>query len=57
VVVGGGVGVFGWGGVGSIEHIAAVKGSGCWGCIVGRSLYEGAVDLRGAIAAAGNNET
>jgi phosphoribosylformimino-5-aminoimidazole carboxamide ribotide isomerase len=41
------------GGVGSLEHIAAVKGSGCWGCIVGRSLYEGAVDLREAIAAAG----
>ena len=37
------------GGVGSIEHIREVKRTGCWGCIVGRSLYEGTVDLREAI--------
>ena len=40
------------GGVGSIEHIREAKKTGAWGCIVGRSLYEGAVDLREAIAAA-----
>lgn len=38
------------GGVGKIEHVAEVKGTGAWGCIVGRSLYEGTVDLREAIA-------
>jgi len=37
------------GGVGSIEHIAQVKPTNCWGCIVGRSLYEGTVDLKEAI--------
>src|SRR5688572_12694282 len=37
------------GGVGKIEHIAEVKKTGAWGCIVGRSLYEGTVDLREAI--------
>jgi phosphoribosylformimino-5-aminoimidazole carboxamide ribotide isomerase len=40
------------GGVGSIEHIRQAKRTGAWGCIVGRSLYEGAVDLREALAAA-----
>ena len=40
------------GGVGSIDHIRRAKATGCWGCIVGRSLYEGAVDLREAIAVA-----
>ena len=42
------------GGVGTIEHIREVKGSGCWGCIVGRSLYEGAVELGEAIRVAGD---
>jgi phosphoribosylformimino-5-aminoimidazole carboxamide ribotide isomerase len=40
------------GGVGSIEHILEVKRTRAWGCIVGRSLYEGTVDLRAAIEAA-----
>ena len=40
------------GGVGSIEHIREAKKTGAWGCIVGRSLYEGAVDLREAITVA-----
>jgi phosphoribosylformimino-5-aminoimidazole carboxamide ribotide isomerase len=40
------------GGVGKIDHIAEVKKTGAWGCIVGRSLYEGTVDLREAIAVA-----
>ena len=38
------------GGVGTIEHIRGLLGRGIWGAIVGRSLYEGAVDLREAIA-------
>ena len=37
------------GGVGQIAHIAEVKKTGAWGCIVGRSLYEGTVDLREAL--------
>jgi phosphoribosylformimino-5-aminoimidazole carboxamide ribotide isomerase len=39
------------GGVGSVEHIRACDGRGIWGVIVGRSLYEGRVDLAAAIAA------
>jgi phosphoribosylformimino-5-aminoimidazole carboxamide ribotide isomerase len=41
------------GGVGHIDHIKEVKKTGAWGCIVGRSLYEGTVDLAGAIRTAG----
>ena len=40
------------GGVGSIEHIRKLRGLGVWGVIVGRSLYEGTVDLREAISVA-----
>ena len=40
------------GGVGSIEHIREVKKTGCWGCIVGRSLYEGTVKLDEALRVA-----
>ena len=40
------------GGVGSLEHIRKLRELPVWGVIVGRSLYEGAVDLREAIAAA-----
>lgn len=40
------------GGVGTIADIESVKGTGCWGVIVGRSLYEGTVDLSAAIAVA-----
>jgi phosphoribosylformimino-5-aminoimidazole carboxamide ribotide isomerase len=40
------------GGVGNLEHIRAVKASPAWGVIVGRSLYEGKIDLREAIAVA-----
>jgi phosphoribosylformimino-5-aminoimidazole carboxamide ribotide isomerase len=40
------------GGVGSIEHIREAKETGAWGCIVGRSLYEGAVNLREAVRVA-----
>lgn len=41
------------GGVGSIEHIRRLSAMPVWGVIVGRSLYEGKVDLREAIATAG----
>ncbi len=41
------------GGVGSLDHIRKLAGRGIWGVIVGRSLYEGTVDLRQAIAVAG----
>jgi phosphoribosylformimino-5-aminoimidazole carboxamide ribotide isomerase len=37
------------GGVGTIEHVREAKKTGAWGCIIGRSLYEGTVDLRDAI--------
>jgi phosphoribosylformimino-5-aminoimidazole carboxamide ribotide isomerase len=40
------------GGVGSIDHVAALRPTGAWGVIVGRALYEGKVDLADAIAAA-----
>lgn len=41
------------GGVGSIEHVRALRDLGVWGAIIGRSLYEGRLDLRQAIAEAG----
>jgi phosphoribosylformimino-5-aminoimidazole carboxamide ribotide isomerase len=41
------------GGVGSIDHIHTLLNRGIWGVIVGRSLYEGTVDLREAIRVAG----
>jgi phosphoribosylformimino-5-aminoimidazole carboxamide ribotide isomerase len=37
------------GGVGNIEHIRALTTIPAWGVIVGRSLYEGTLDLREAI--------
>lgn len=40
------------GGVGSIDHIRRLLSVGCWGVIVGRSLYEGTVDLTEAIRVA-----
>ncbi|HEX8914206.1 MAG TPA: 1-(5-phosphoribosyl)-5-[(5-phosphoribosylamino)methylideneamino]imidazole-4-carboxamide isomerase [Humisphaera sp.] len=41
------------GGVGHVGHVKAVRDAGgIWGVIVGRSLYEGTLDLREAIAAA-----
>ena len=41
------------GGVGTIEHVRQLTALPVWGAIVGRSLYEGTVDLREAIAVAG----
>ena len=40
------------GGVGSVNDIRNLLGHGIWGVIVGRSLYEGKVELTAAIAAA-----
>jgi phosphoribosylformimino-5-aminoimidazole carboxamide ribotide isomerase len=42
------------GGVGNIEHVREVKKNSppIWGCIIGRGLYEGTLDLREAIAVA-----
>ena len=40
------------GGVGHIDHIRAVKTIPAWGVIVGRSLYEGTLDLAEAIRVA-----
>ena len=37
------------GGVGTIDHIDQLRKLPIWGAIVGRSLYEGTVDLRAAI--------
>ena len=45
----GNVRVIASGGVGNIEHIRALTKIDVWGAIVGRSLYEGTVDLREAI--------
>lgn len=40
------------GGVGNIHHIQQLTPIGVWGVIVGRSLYEGTLDLRQAIRVA-----
>ena len=40
------------GGVGNLDHIRAVMTIPAWGVIVGRSLYEGTLDLREAIRVA-----
>ncbi len=49
----GNVPVIASGGVGSIEHIRKLRELPVWGVIVGRSLYEGKVDLKEAIEIAG----
>jgi len=41
------------GGVADADDIAKVATTGCAGCIVGRALYEGAVTIADAVAAAG----
>lgn len=40
------------GGVGNLQHIVQLRELPVWGAIVGRSLYEGTLDLREAIRAA-----
>jgi phosphoribosylformimino-5-aminoimidazole carboxamide ribotide isomerase len=49
LVMAGKVPVIASGGVGQVEHVRQVKQTGCWGCIIGRSLYEGAVKLAEAL--------
>jgi phosphoribosylformimino-5-aminoimidazole carboxamide ribotide isomerase len=49
LVEAGGVPVIASGGFGAIDHVREAKKTGAWGCIIGRSLYEGTVDLREAI--------
>lgn len=48
----GNVPVIASGGVGNLEHIRQLAALPIWGVIVGRSLYEGTLDLKEAIAAA-----
>jgi phosphoribosylformimino-5-aminoimidazole carboxamide ribotide isomerase len=45
----GNVPVIASGGIGTIAHVAETKTTGAWGCIIGRSLFEGTVDLREAV--------
>jgi phosphoribosylformimino-5-aminoimidazole carboxamide ribotide isomerase len=40
------------GGVGNIEHVRRLVQLPVWGAIIGRSLYEGTLDLREAIGVA-----
>ena len=37
------------GGVGNIEHVRELRSVPVWGAIIGRSLYEGTLDLREAV--------
>jgi len=46
----GAVPVIASGGVGDIEHLRRLTQTPAWGVVVGRSLYEGKVDLREAMA-------
>ena len=45
----GSVPVIASGGVGTLDHIRTLKSLPIWGIIVGRSLYEGTLDLQAAI--------
>lgn len=40
------------GGVATVEHIAALVRLGCFGCIVGKALYDGQLELKAALDAA-----
>ncbi len=39
------------GGVATLEHIRQCKELGCFGCIVGKALYDGRIDVKDALAA------
>lgn len=41
------------GGVRGIEDLVALQGTGVWGAVVGRALYEGQLDLKAAMTAVG----
>ncbi len=47
------VAVIASGGVGSLDHVRRLTTLSVWGAVVGRSLYEGTIDLREAVAVAG----
>ena len=49
----GNVPVIASGGVGNIDHVRELARLRVWGAIIGRSLYEGTLDLREAIRVAG----
>lgn len=49
VAASGAVPVIASGGVGEMSHLAKLAGTGCWGVIVGRAIYEGRVQLREAL--------
>src|SRR5436190_4805766 len=40
------------GGVCSLDHVRRLAADGCYGCIIGRALYEGTVDLNAACGVA-----
>jgi phosphoribosylformimino-5-aminoimidazole carboxamide ribonucleotide (ProFAR) isomerase len=40
------------GGFAALEHIAAARGVGCDGAVIGRALYDGSLNLREALAVA-----
>jgi phosphoribosylformimino-5-aminoimidazole carboxamide ribotide isomerase len=44
------------GGVASLDDLIAIQAAGCAGAIIGRALYEGRLDLAGAIRAIGGDE-
>ena len=46
--------IYASGGVTTVEDIRSLRSIGCWGCIVGKALYEGRIQLSEAIAAAAN---
>jgi phosphoribosylformimino-5-aminoimidazole carboxamide ribotide isomerase len=46
-----GIPVVASGGVASLDHLLALADAGCEGAVVGKALYEGALDLRAAIEA------
>jgi phosphoribosylformimino-5-aminoimidazole carboxamide ribotide isomerase len=48
----GSVPVIASGGVGNLSHIRGLLGTGVWGVVVGRSLYEGSLHLTDALKAA-----
>jgi phosphoribosylformimino-5-aminoimidazole carboxamide ribotide isomerase len=45
-----GAGVIASGGIRSVDDLAAVRELGCAGAIIGRALYDGSLDLAGALA-------
>ena len=48
--------VFASGGVGQLKDIEQLKDTGAAGCIVGKALYSGALDLGEAIVTAAHSE-